>query len=75
MLISSPCPLSHELAYHNEQTLGALQKSCILHLPSFHSSLAYSHASGLANPSSFNRHHSENTIGQCVYFFGCADGG
>ncbi len=27
MLISSPCPLSHVLAYHNEQTLGALEKS------------------------------------------------
>ena len=33
---------------------------CILHLPLFHSSLAYPHAS-LTNPSSFNRHHSEHT--------------
>lgn len=30
---------------------------------SFHSSLAYSEAAGLTNPSSFHRHHSEHTLG------------
>ncbi len=55
MLISSPCPLSHVLAYHNEQTLGALEKSVetlpsyILLVPSIPSRLSHLHPARLAH--------------------------